>query len=121
SWPWWRSARALLRARRRSSPTPGSGWRRTSTRGRSGSWPSCPRDPPARSSRPPYVTASRLSWPAGHTGAVPEISKDDEPGRQDLARDEGAESPDGQRDPPADSALILEGIRALHSRLDELE
>ncbi len=58
---------------------------------------------------------------AGHTGAVPGISKDDEPGRQDLARDEGAESQGGQRDPSADSALILEGIRALHSRLDELE
>jgi hypothetical protein len=58
---------------------------------------------------------------AGHTSAVPGISKDDEPGRQDLARDEGAESQGGQRDPPADSALILEGIRALHSRLDELE
>src|SRR5271166_2163330 len=58
---------------------------------------------------------------AGHTGAVPGTSKDDEPARQDLAREERAESQDGQRDPPADSALILAGIRALHGRLDELE
>lgn len=57
----------------------------------------------------------------GHTRAVPEISKDDEPARQDLAREERAGSQDGQRDPPADSALILEGVRALHGRLDELE
>jgi len=58
---------------------------------------------------------------AGHTSAVPGTSKDDEPARQDPGRDERAESQDGQRDPPADSALILEGIRALHGRLDELE
>jgi hypothetical protein len=58
---------------------------------------------------------------AGHTSAVPGTSKDDEPARQDLAREERTESQDGQRDPPADSALILEGIRALHGRLDELE
>ena len=48
-------------------------------------------------------------------------SKDDEPARQDPARNEPTESQDGQRDPPADSALILQGIRALHARLDELE
>jgi len=58
---------------------------------------------------------------AGHTSAVPGTSKDDEPARQDLAREERTESQDGQQDPPADSALILEGIRALHGRLDELE
>ena len=72
---------------RRSSPTAGSGWRRTSTRGRSGSWPSCPRDRPARSSRPPCGTDSkvrrspaisagsakipemRLAWPDDTTGS----------------------------------------------------
>ncbi len=58
---------------------------------------------------------------AGHTSAVPGTSKDDEPARQDPAREEPAESQDGQRDPPADSALILEGIRALHARLEEFE
>jgi uncharacterized membrane protein len=58
---------------------------------------------------------------AGHTGAVPGTSKDDEPGQQDLARDDRADSQDGPQDPAADSALILEGIRALHGRLDELE
>ena len=42
---------------------------------------------------------------------MPETSQDDE----------RAGSQDGQRDPPADSTLILEGIRALHARLDELE
>jgi len=51
---------------------------------------------------------------------VPETSKDDE-SRQDLARHERPESHDGPRDPPAESALILDGIRALHGRLDELE
>ena len=58
---------------------------------------------------------------AGHTSAVSGTSKDDEPARQDPGLEERAESQDGQRDPPADSALILEGIRALHGRLDELE
>jgi len=58
---------------------------------------------------------------AGHTSAVPGTSKDDEPARQDPIRDERAESQDVQRDPAANSALILEGIRALHGRLDELE
>jgi uncharacterized membrane protein len=52
---------------------------------------------------------------------VPETSKDEEPARQRLARDERAGPHDGQRDPPADSALILQGIRELHARLDELE
>ena len=58
---------------------------------------------------------------AGHTSAVPGTSKDDDPARRDPVREEWAESQDGQQDPPADSALILEGIRALHGRLDELE
>ncbi len=39
----------------------------------------------------------------------------------DPARDEGAGSQDDQRDPPADSALILQGIRTLEARLGELE
>ena len=42
---------------------------------------------------------------------MPETSQDDE----------RAGSQDGQRDPPAESTLILEGIRALHARLEELE
>jgi hypothetical protein len=58
---------------------------------------------------------------AGHTGAVPGTSKDNDLARQDPARHERTGSQDGQRDPPADSALILEGIRALHGRLDEFE
>ncbi len=57
----------------------------------------------------------------GHIDAVPGTSKDDEPGRRDPARDEGTESHVGQRDPPAESALILDDIRALRGRLDELE
>ena len=52
---------------------------------------------------------------------MPGTSKDDEPARQDPPRDDRTGSQDGQRDPPADSALILQGIRALHGRLDELE
>jgi uncharacterized membrane protein len=48
-------------------------------------------------------------------------SQDDEPAREDPARLERAESRGGQRDSPADSALILEGIHALHGRLDEFE
>jgi uncharacterized membrane protein len=52
---------------------------------------------------------------------VPETSKDDEPARPRPARDERNGPHDGQRDPPADSALILQGIRQLHARLDELE
>ena len=42
---------------------------------------------------------------------MPETSKDDE----------RTGSQDGQRDPPSYSAQILEGIRALNARLDELE
>ena len=38
-----------------------------------------------------------------------------------ILRDEGTESHVGQRDPPAESALTLDGIRALRGRLDELE
>ena len=53
---------------------------------------------------------------------MPGTSKDnDEPARPDAARSERTEPQDGLRDPPADSALILQGIRALHGRLDELE
>jgi hypothetical protein len=52
---------------------------------------------------------------------VPGTSKDDEPGRRDPARDEETESHVGQRDPPAESALILDGIQALRGQLDELE
>jgi uncharacterized membrane protein len=52
---------------------------------------------------------------------VPGTSRDDESGQQDLARDERTGPGDRQRDPPADSALILQGIRALHERLDALE
>jgi uncharacterized membrane protein len=52
---------------------------------------------------------------------VPGTSNDDEPAQRDLARDERSGPADRQRDPPADSALILQGIRALHERLDELE
>jgi uncharacterized membrane protein len=50
-----------------------------------------------------------------------ETGNDDEPGRPGPARPEQAELYDGVRGMPADSALILEGIRALHGRLDELE
>ena len=52
----------------------------------------------------------------GHIDAMPGTSKDDEPGRRDPARDEGTESHVGQRDPPAESALILDGIRARPTR-----
>jgi hypothetical protein len=52
---------------------------------------------------------------------VPGTSQDDERTQPGGVRDEPAESRDGQRDPPADTALILKGIRALHDRLDELE
>jgi uncharacterized membrane protein len=52
---------------------------------------------------------------------VPETSHDDEHSQPGRVRDERTESRDGQRDPPADGALILEGIRALHDRLDKLE
>jgi uncharacterized membrane protein len=48
-------------------------------------------------------------------------SKDDEHARPDRGRGELTHAPDGQRDPPADSSLILDELRALHARLDELE
>jgi uncharacterized membrane protein len=48
-------------------------------------------------------------------------SQDDERSQPGRVHDEQAESRDGRRDPPADTALILKGIRALHDRLDELE
>ena len=57
----------------------------------------------------------------GETSPVPGTSQDDEHARPGRPRDEPMESRDGQRDPPADSALILEGIHALHDRLGELE
>lgn len=56
---------------------------------------------------------------AGHTGAV--SRKDNEAAPQDPARDGGRQPQSGQRDPPTDSALILEGIRGLHDRMDGLE
>jgi uncharacterized membrane protein len=46
-----------------------------------------------------------VTW-AGQTRAVRGTSENDEP---------------AQRDPPDDKALIVDGIRALHDRLDELE
>jgi hypothetical protein len=52
---------------------------------------------------------------------VPGTSQDDDRSQPGHVRDERAESRDDQLDPPADSALILKGIRALHDRLDELE
>ena len=52
---------------------------------------------------------------------MPGTSQDDERSQPGRVRDERAESRGGQRDPPADSALILKGIRALHDRLDEIE
>jgi len=50
-----------------------------------------------------------------------ETGDDAEPAPPGPSRRERAGSHDGRRDLPADSALILEGIRALHGRLDELE
>ena len=52
---------------------------------------------------------------------MPGTSQDDERSQPGHVRDERAESREGQLDPPADGALILKGIRALHERLDELE
>jgi uncharacterized membrane protein len=63
----------------------------------------------------------RLVGPAGHTDAMPETRQDDEPARPDRAGDGPAGTPDGQGERAADSRLILEGIRALHARLDVLE
>jgi hypothetical protein len=48
-------------------------------------------------------------------------SQDDEPDRPDPVRSQPTGSDDAQRDPPADNALILQGIRALENRLGELE
>jgi uncharacterized membrane protein len=48
-------------------------------------------------------------------------SEDDERARRDPAGDGGRQSQVGQRDPPTDSTLILEGIHALHGRMDDLE
>ncbi len=53
--------------------------------------------------------------------AVPGTRENNEPARPDPARDEQTDPQQGQRDAPADSALILQGIRALHGRLDEIE
>ena len=72
-------------------------------------------------SAPPVSARTLVSGKAGHTNGVPETSKNDEATRHDPARHKPAASQEGQRDAPADSALILAGIRALHSRLDELE
>jgi hypothetical protein len=47
---------------------------------------------------------------------VAATGKDDE-----TARDERPDSRDGRDRPPAEGTLILEGIRALHGRLDEIE
>ena len=52
---------------------------------------------------------------------MPGTSQDNEPARPDPARSEPTGSHDSQRDPPADSALILQGIRTLEARLGELE
>jgi uncharacterized membrane protein len=77
----------------------------------------CERRPAPCLKDPMTAVANR----AGHTGGVRITSQDDEPARQDPARHERPESRDGQVDSPADSALILEGIHALHGRLDEFE
>ena len=52
---------------------------------------------------------------------MPGTSQDDERSHPGRVRDERGESRDGQRDPSADTALILEGIRDLHLRMDEIE
>ncbi len=44
-----------------------------------------------------------------------------DPAPPDPARDERTESQEGQHDAPAESTLILEGIRGLHGRLDDLQ
>lgn len=48
------------------------------------------------------------------------MRKDDDYARPGGARQEPAAPDEGQRDPPG-GAVIMEGIRALHDRLDELE
>jgi hypothetical protein len=52
---------------------------------------------------------------------VPDTRQDDERSQPSRVRGERTEPRDGQRDPSAGSAPILEGIRALHDRLDRLE
>jgi hypothetical protein len=52
---------------------------------------------------------------------VPDTRQDDERSQPGRVRGERTEPRDGQRDPSAGSAPILEGIRALHDRLDRLE
>jgi len=52
---------------------------------------------------------------------VPDTSQEDERSQPSRVRGERTQPRDGQRDPSADSAPILEGIRALHDRLDRLE
>jgi uncharacterized membrane protein len=52
---------------------------------------------------------------------VPDTSQEDERSQPSRVRGERSQPRDGQRDPSADSALILEGIRALHDRLDQFE
>jgi uncharacterized membrane protein len=55
------------------------------------------------------------------TGPVPDTSQEDERSQPSRVRGERTEPRDSQRDPSVDSAPILEGIRALHDRLDKLE
>ena len=63
---------------------------------------------------PTYPVCGRARDPRSlcRAGPVP-------PRGPDAGQDDEMDSHDGQRDP--DSALILDGIRALHNRLDELE
>jgi uncharacterized membrane protein len=52
---------------------------------------------------------------------VPDTSQEDERSQPSRVRGERTQPRDGQRDPSADSALILDGIRALNDRLDQFE
>ncbi len=52
---------------------------------------------------------------------MPGTREQNDPAPPDPAPDERTEPREGQRDPPAEGALILEGIRGLHRRLSELE
>jgi uncharacterized membrane protein len=63
----------------------------------------------------------RLVDQAGHTDAMPQTRQDDEPARPDRAGNGPAGAPGSHGERAADSRLILEGIRALHARLDVLE
>jgi hypothetical protein len=54
----------------------------------------------------PRGQMDRPGTAVGHTRAVPGTSENNE---------------SAPRDPPGDSAVIIDGIRALHHRLDELE